>query len=52
MLALARILGHKDASVTLRVYADLFDSNLRKDRGGFARELLSELCPAGVHEDL
>ncbi|SHU31624.1 site-specific recombinase XerD [Mycobacteroides abscessus subsp. abscessus] len=28
MLALARMLGHKDASVTLRVYSDLFDSDL------------------------
>lgn len=28
VLALARMLGHKDASVTLRVYADLFDSDL------------------------
>lgn len=24
-MALARMLGHKDPSVTLRVYADLFD---------------------------
>lgn len=28
VLALARMLGHRDASVTLRVYADLFDSDL------------------------
>jgi integrase len=28
VLALARMLGHKDPSVTLRVYADLFDSDL------------------------
>ncbi|SLL01119.1 site-specific recombinase XerD [Mycobacteroides abscessus subsp. abscessus] len=28
VLALARMLGHKDASVTLRIYADLFDSDL------------------------
>ena len=28
VLALARMLGHKDASVTLRVYADLFDTDL------------------------
>jgi integrase len=27
-LALARMLGHKDASVTLRVYSDLFDTDL------------------------
>lgn len=30
VLALARMLGHKDPSVTLRVYADLFDSDLDK----------------------
>jgi integrase len=28
VLALARMLGHKDASVTLRIYADLFDADL------------------------
>lgn len=28
VLALARMLGHKDASVTLKVYSDLFDSDL------------------------
>jgi len=28
VLALSRMLGHKDPSVTLRVYADLFDSDL------------------------
>lgn len=28
VLALARMLGHKDASVTLRIYADLFDTDL------------------------
>jgi integrase len=28
VLALARMLGHKDASVTLRVYSDLFDTDL------------------------
>lgn len=28
VLALARMPGHKDASVTLRVYADLFDTDL------------------------
>ena len=28
VLALARMLGHKDPSVTLKVYADLFDSDL------------------------
>ncbi|MCP9621772.1 site-specific integrase [Nocardia otitidiscaviarum] len=30
VLALARMLGHKDPAVTLRVYADLFDSDLDK----------------------
>jgi integrase len=28
VLAVARMLGHKDASVTLRVYSDLFDTDL------------------------
>ena len=28
VLALARMLGHVDPSVTLRVYADLFDTDL------------------------
>jgi integrase len=28
VLALARMLGHKDPSVRLRVYADLFDTDL------------------------
>jgi integrase len=28
VLALARMLGHTDPSVTLRVYADLFDTDL------------------------
>jgi integrase len=28
VLALARMLGHEDPSVTLRVYADLFDTDL------------------------
>jgi len=28
VLALARILGHEDGSLTLKTYADLFDSDL------------------------
>jgi hypothetical protein len=28
VLAVARMLGHKDPSVTLRIYADLFDTDL------------------------
>ena len=28
MLALARMLGHEDPSVTLKFYADLFDTDL------------------------
>jgi integrase len=28
VLALARMLGHKDPAVTLRVYANLFDTDL------------------------
>jgi hypothetical protein len=37
VLALARMLGHKDPSVTLRVYADLFDTDL--DAVGAALDL-------------
>ncbi|MBV7701911.1 site-specific integrase [Nocardia nova] len=36
VLALARMLGHKDPSVTLKVYADLFDSDL--DRAAAAMD--------------
>ncbi|ODQ90263.1 hypothetical protein BHQ17_17525 [Mycolicibacterium holsaticum] len=28
VLAVSRMLGHKDPSVTMRIYADLFDSEL------------------------
>ena len=28
VLAVSRMLGHKDPSITLRIYADLFDSDL------------------------
>lgn len=51
VLAVARMLGHADPSVTLRVYADLFDSDLedvaiRVDEA--ARRVRSERLPAGV----
>lgn len=51
VLAVARMLGHADPSVTLRVYADLFDSDLedvavRVDEA--ARRARSERMPAGV----
>ncbi len=50
MLALVRMLGHKDASVTLRVYADLFDSDLdhiadQLQSNYTARGNVSKMCP-------
>ena len=50
-MALARMLGHKDASVTLRVYADLFDTDL--DKVGSAIDLecahyVPKRCPAAM----
>ncbi len=50
VLALARMLGHKDASVTLRVYADLFDSDLdlladQLQSNYTARRSVSKMCP-------
>lgn len=44
VLALARMLGHKDASVTLRIYADLFDTDL----DAVALTLHNSYSPAGV----
>jgi hypothetical protein len=49
VLALARMLGHKDPSVTLRVYADLFDTDLdavavalhRRYSGGCVQNVLT-----------
>jgi len=49
VLALARMLGHKDPSVTLRVYADLFDDDLdavavalhRRYSGGCVQNVLT-----------
>jgi integrase len=46
VLALARMLGHKDPSVTLRVYADLFDSDL--DAHDTARPLFGAECGQNV----
>ncbi len=44
VLALARMLGHRDPSVTLRVYADLFDTDL----DAVAASLHSEFSRDGV----
>jgi integrase len=51
VLALSRMLGHKDPSVTLRVYADLFDTDL--DAVAAALDLkcahsVPKRCPVGV----
>jgi integrase len=46
VLAVARMLGHKDPSVTLRVYADLFDTDL--DR---VAEALNNLGGQGARQE-
>ncbi|KXP13939.1 site-specific integrase [Tsukamurella pseudospumae] len=56
VLALARMLGHKDASVTLRVYADLFDSDLdlladQLQSNYTARAIVPKVCPPGAQVD-
>jgi integrase len=48
VLALARMLGHKDPSVTLRVYADLFDTDL----AAVAERLDSGWQPASREEGI
>jgi hypothetical protein len=48
VLALARMLGHADASVTLRVYADLLDSDL--DRA--AENIHAAYSPPGCGQDV
>jgi integrase len=48
VLALARMLGHADPSVTLRVYADLFDTDLDKVAEALHNECVhsvSTTCP-------
>lgn len=49
VLALARMLGHKDPSVTLRVYADLFDTDLDALLRACTRSFPGKPCPYGVH---
>ena len=51
VLAVSRMLGHENPDVTLRVYADLFDTDLDKvaDALDAARqECVSKRCPNGV----
>ena len=55
VLALARMLGHKDPSVTLRVYADLFDTDLDAVaitlHGRYSQQNVLKMCSPGAHED-
>jgi integrase len=48
VLALARMLGHKDASVTLRVYADLFDPDLDVVAASLHAKYSPEKCAQNV----
>ena len=48
VLALARMLGHKDPSVTLRVYADLFDTDLDAVAANLHAQYGPEKCAQNV----
>lgn len=48
VLALARMLGHKDPSVTLRVYADLFDTDLDAVAANLHTKYSPEKCGKNV----
>jgi integrase len=48
VLALARMLGHKDPSVTLRVYADLFDTDLDAVAASLHAKYSPEKCAQNV----
>ena len=48
LLALARMLGHKDPSVTLRVYADLFDTDLDVVAASLHAKFGPEKCAQNV----
>jgi hypothetical protein len=54
VLALSRMLGHSQPSITLNVYADLFDSDLDavggiiEARYATAHTDVSKVCPRGV----
>jgi integrase len=52
VLALARMLGHKDPSVTLRVYADLFDTDLDVVTAGLHAKYSPEKCVQNVSTGL
>jgi integrase len=47
VLALSRMLGHQDPSVTLRVYADLFDDDLDGVAEALHGRHVSTRCPRG-----
>jgi len=54
VLALARMLGHKDPSVTLRVYADLFDTDLDAVaatlHASYSPQNVLNLCSRDAHD--
>jgi len=51
VLALARMLGHEDPSLTLRTYADLFDSDLDALADVLDRDRAKALTPFTVNAD-
>jgi integrase len=51
VLALARMLGHEDPSLTLRTYADLFDSDLDALADVLDRARTKALTPSTVNAD-
>ncbi len=50
VLAVSRMLGHKDPSVTLKIYADLFDSDLDAVAVNLDAKMrrVSKLCPKSL----
>jgi hypothetical protein len=51
VLALARMLGHEDPSLTLRTYADLFDSDLDALADVLDRHRTEALQPSIANSD-
>ena len=51
VLALARMLGHEDPSLTLRTYADLFDSDLDTLADVLDRHRTAALWPSTANAD-
>ena len=51
VLALARMLGHEDPSLTLRTYADLFDSDLDALADVLDQHRTAALQPSNANDD-